>query len=128
MFSWFLLLALQSCTSDYTKNLGSGYFYRFEAIDLRDIHCEKAKGGEVPADILEYAFNRDYIIAKQKPRLPQDPIYSNEYIYENGDNVIYYWIIIKRDDIILGPLNLDSFNKKANTLNLPKTMLSKIDY
>lgn len=120
-------VSIQSCTSDYTQKLGNGYFYRFEGSDLRDIHCEKADGGEVPADILMYVFNCDFIIAKQRPKLPQDPLYKRNYSYKNGDNELYYWIIIKKTDSVLGPLDFKEFYESASELNLPKSMISKLE-
>jgi hypothetical protein len=60
------VLIFQSCSSDYTKNLGNGYFYRFEGGDMNDILGK----GEIPATVVSYDFDDDFIIAKQKPRLP----------------------------------------------------------
>ena len=46
----FAFIFCYSCScSDYGDNLGDGYFFRFEAGDLKDILCEIPNGGEIPA-------------------------------------------------------------------------------
>ena len=62
---------------------------------VKDILCKKANGGEIPATVTNFDFNDEFIIAKQKPKLPQDPLYDNNYKYNRGDKEYYYWIIIK---------------------------------
>lgn len=115
----------QSCSSDYSKNLGDGYFYRYEGSNLRDIHCIEANGGEVPADILEYVFDDEFILAKQKPKLPQDPLYDKEYIYNRGDKEFYYWLIVKNEDLVFGPLNLEEFNNLKYKYKVPDKLILK---
>jgi hypothetical protein len=105
-----ILLLFQNCSNDFTKDLGDGYFYRFEGGELNDILGK----GEIPATVLEYAFNDDFIIAEQKPKLPQDPLYDNEYNYNNGANSLYYWIIIKKQNLVLGPFSYLEYIKVKN--------------
>lgn len=120
-----LISVIQSCTSDYTKNLGNGYFYRFEASDLRDIGCEKPNGAEIPADVISYAYNRDFIIAKQKPKLPQDPLYDKDYVYKNGTDTLYYWIIFKSSHIALGPFDKAEFERERVKNKVPNELQLK---
>ena len=47
----FCSLFIQSCTADSVKNLGSGYFYRDEGGNVKDILCQRSHGGEIPATI-----------------------------------------------------------------------------
>lgn len=123
--SLLIALILQSCSSDYTKNLGNGYFYRFEASDLRDIHSENANGGEIPADVVSYDFDDDFIIAKQKPKLPQDPLYDKDYKYNRGDKEFYYWLIVKNENLVLGPLSLEEFNNQKIKYKIPNSLTLK---
>ena len=120
---FFTTFIFQSCSSDYSKDLGGNYFYRFEASDLRDIHCKKANGGEIPADIVSYDFNNNFIVAKQKPKLPQDPLYEKDYKYSKGDKEYYYWIIIKEDNLVLGPLSFEEFNSSRIKYKVPNNII-----
>lgn len=115
-----MLLLFQNCSNDFTKDLGDGYFYRFEGGELNDILGK----GDIPATVLEYAFDDSFIIAKQKPKLPQDPLYDSVYNYKYGENNIYYWIIIKKQSFVLGPFSYLEYTKVKNenkiTLKLQK--------
>lgn len=118
IFLYWLVLIIQSCTSDYNKYLGKGYFYRDEGGEIKDILCERPNGKEIPATILDYVYNDEYIIAKQKPKLPQDPLYKEEYEYHYGEESLYFWIIIKKKDIIFGPMNKIEFANKIKKLGI----------
>ncbi len=54
--------------------------------------------------MVAYDFNDDFIIAKQKPKVPQDPLYNKEYQYKSGINQYYYWIVVHSKEIVIGPL------------------------
>lgn len=120
---FFITTILSSCSSDYTKNLGDDYFYRFEASDLRDIHCERANGGQIPADVVAYDFDDNFIIAKQKPKLPQDPLYDEDYKYSKGVEEYYYWLIVKESNLILGPLSFEEFNNSRIKYKIPDNIM-----
>lgn len=81
----YILLLLLSCTSDVIKDLGDGYFLREEGADVKDILCEKPNGKEIPAGVIAYDFEENFIIAIQKPKLPHVPIYDKQYNYKRGD-------------------------------------------
>ena len=89
-------LFIQSCISDSIKNLGNGYFYRDEGENIKDILC------------LDYIYNDEYIIAKQKPKYPQEPLYKRKYEYGTNDS-LFYWIILKTNDVVLGPLSWQEY-------------------
>ncbi|MBK6935170.1 MAG: hypothetical protein IPH17_09010 [Bacteroidales bacterium] len=86
-----------NCTSDYSKNLGSGYIYRDEGCEEKEIFCEQANGGKIPKTVLVYDYDRHYIIAKQKPQKDDSNILLDDTIYEYkyGYDTLYYWIILK---------------------------------
>ena len=114
---------VQSCSSDYTKNLGNGYFYRFEGGEMNDIFNKKANGGQIPANVVSYDFDDDFIIAKQKPKLPQDPLYEKDYKYIKGDKEYYYWLIVKESNLVLGPLNFEEFNSSRIKYKVPNNIM-----
>ena len=119
----FAFIFCYSCScSDYGDNLGDGYFFRFEAGDLKDILCEIPNGGEIPANVFSYDYNRQFIIAKQKPLLPPDPLYDKEYLYPLGVATVYYWIIIQKEHVVLGPMSLDAFNDAKVKCHVPNDL------
>lgn len=120
---FFIALILQSCSSDDFKNLGNDYFYRNEGGNIKDIHCKKANGGEIPATVIAYDFDDNFIIAKQKPKLPQDPLYDKDYEYNRGDKEFYYWLIVKNENLVLGPFNLEEFNIQRSKHKVPAKLV-----
>ena len=86
------------------------------------ILCEIPNGGEIPANVFSYDYNRQFIIAKQKPLLPPDPLYDKEYLYPLGVDTVYYWIIIKKEHIVLGPMSLDAFNDAKVKYHVPNDL------
>ena len=101
-------LFIQSCISDSIKNLGNGYFYRDEGENIKDILCQNSNGGEIPATVHDYIYNVEYILAKQKPKYPQEPLYKRKYEYGTNDS-LFYWIILKTNDVVLGPLSWQEY-------------------
>lgn len=124
--TFLIVLTLNSCNfSDSTESLGDEYYYRNEGESVKDILCQKANGGEIPATVMSFDFNDEFIIAKQIPKLPQDPMYDNDYKYNNGNKEYYYWIIIKESNLVLGPLSLEEFKNQKNKYNIPDNLRLK---
>lgn len=107
----FILCAIacnSSCSVDgEIKELGKGYFIRYDGCDILN-HDGKHK--DVPPDILEYNYDRDFIIAAQRPKQVDDAIYNNFPEYPLGRDTTYYWLIVKDLDLELGPLSKSEFN------------------
>jgi hypothetical protein len=108
--------------SDITENLGNGFFYRNEGGPIKDILCHKAQIGEIPATVVSFDYNSDFIIAKQKPKMPGDPLYDKEYQYKRGVDVYYYWLIIKKSNQIYGPLDLSEFIQLKFKYHIPEEL------
>jgi hypothetical protein len=121
-FFFCLILLLLSCTSDVIKDLGEGYFLREEGADVKDILCEKPNGKEIPASVIAYDFDKDFIIAKQKPKLPQDPLYDKKYNYKRGGEEFYYWIINKKKHIVIGPMDKLEFQKEREKHRISESL------
>jgi hypothetical protein len=113
-----------NCTSDYSKNLGSGYIYRDEGCEEKEIFCEQANGGKIPKTVLVYDYDKHYIIAKQKPQKDDSNILLDDTIYEYkyGYDTIYYWIILKDFKKVIGPLTEDEFLKAIIKYKVSKTL------
>ena len=50
---------------------------------------------DIPPIVMDYKYDNDYILVKQKPKIPLEQIYYdyNEIIYPSGLDTTYYWII-----------------------------------
>ncbi|MBE6288051.1 MAG: DUF3997 domain-containing protein [Mediterranea massiliensis] len=113
-FLFLICTSLYSCTNDCFRNLGKGYVYRDEGGDLKEIFHKSSKG-EIPPTILSYSYNDKYIIAKQRPKLPRDA-YSKDYNY--GNDSIFYWLIIKNNNIVYGPLSYKKIQSLVEELSI----------
>lgn len=116
-----LTFFLNNC-SDYTENLGHGYYFLREGSPTNEIYCEKPEGGRVPATVIDFEYDVQFIIAKQKPDLPQSILYEKKYEYKYGPNEYYYWLIVKDEYLVLGPFNLAEFNEKRQMYKVPETL------
>ena len=114
-----------NCTSDYSKNLGSGYIYRDEGCEEKEIFCEQANGGTIPKTVLIYDYDRHYIIAKQKPQKDESDILLDDTIYEYkyGYDTVYYWIILKNNKKVIGPMSKSEFIEARRKYNVPEDLI-----
>lgn len=72
------------------------------------------------ADVIEYDYSDDYIVAKQQPIEFDDPADSDDIIfYPNGRDTLYYWIILKKKRARIGPLSEQEFEYELKKNNLP---------
>lgn len=118
---------IQGCGigADSTKKLSGGYFYHDEGGDIKDILCEKPNGGEIPSTVIDFDYDKDFIIAKQKPKIPQDPLYSKVYQYNDGRDKYYFWLIVIKKDLVLGPLGEKEFSIIRKEYNVPDKLSLK---
>ena len=65
---------------------------------------------QIPPIILEYKYNSEIIIVKKNPTKYKDIMYD-DYDYTLGRDTIYYWIIEKKTNTLVGPVNYDIFLK-----------------
>jgi len=113
----FILLLFSSCIGawDTTIDLGDGYNYYNEGGDYSEITKQfrdingKFVNIIIPKTILIYTYDNDYILAKQREK-------------KNMKNIIQYWIIIKKKDSIIGPLNKSQFMDKLKIFSIPKKL------
>ncbi len=99
------------------KKLGKGYFY--------DNDDDRIFGPviDIPREVLQYDYNRRYIVVKQRPeKWPDDPLYERTYSYPWGRDTIYYWIIDKQENSYYGPMLYDEFDSIFNTLEGKKKL------
>ncbi len=118
---------IQGCIidADSTRKLSGGYFYRNEGGDIKNILCENPNGGEIPSTIIDFSFDKKFIIAKQLPKIPQDPLYNKSYQYKDGYDKYYFWLIVIEKDLVLGPLNEKEFSIIRKEYNVPEKLTIK---
>jgi hypothetical protein len=111
--------------ADSSKSLSGGYFYRNEGGDIKDILSNKPDGGEIPSTVITFDYDKNFIIAKQKPKIPQDPLYSKDYYYTDGTDQNYFWLIIHDKQLVLGPMMENEFRKARQLYNVPDKLSVK---
>lgn len=112
------ICALCCSCQDRTVELSGGYFYRDEGERIKDILSVQGNR-EIPATVTAYAFDDYFIIAKQKPKVPADPLYNKQPVYEFGNEYVYYWIIDHRQDTVWGPLGEEEYWRVRAWVGVP---------
>ncbi len=116
MILLFLIVAVCSCNfSDEVRELKGGWKFVSEskhdkAIDGGDMH--------IPCEVLQYGDNDNFIIAKQKPT---DDCFlgKDTSVYKDGRDKIYYWLIVKKQKLLLGPLDELEFIQARRKYEVP---------
>ena len=102
----FLTAILFSCDNK-SIDLGSHFIYNTEhqyisghqiGILYPLIIKHQPNRKDIPPIVMDYKYDNDYILVKQKPKIPLEQIYYdyNEIIYPSGLDTTYYWIIEKK--------------------------------
>lgn len=122
-----LLTYFCGCSSggDMYVELSGGYFYRSEGSDLHDIINHSAIVSEIPANVLSFDYDNDFIIAKQQPTSNPDPLYYNTPKYDSGTDSIYFWLIVNKEKSVIGPMNESDFNKARIKYQVPDLLKLK---
>ena len=122
------ILSLGSCNKD---EVNLGHHFKFDTKRqcvfshqigvLYPIVIKNQPGRrDIPPNVIDYVFDKRYVLVKQQPKIPLEQIYydSNDVAYPHELDSLYYWIIIKRDGIVLGPMLFDDFHNKCNELGI----------
>lgn len=108
-----------SCNfSDEVRELNGGWKFVSEskhdrAIDGGDIH--------IPCEVLQYGDNENFIIAAQKPTADCF-LGKDTSIYKDGRDKIYYWLIVKSQKILLGPMTKTEFEQSRKQYKVPDNL------
>lgn len=117
-------VAVQSCNYNDNKYLGSDYVYY---ADHKMIVSSTGESSGIPSTVIEYCYDKRFIIAAQEP-IENDPnalLYDDIYEYTEGYNAIYYWIISKDQKRVYGPLSSIDFVKMKDSLIISKELKFK---
>ncbi len=112
---------LSSCSSDYIRELSGGYFFRGEGGNTNDILCHFPNQREIPANIVRYNYNNDFIIAEQRPNKVDDPLYSKTN-YKLGRDTVYYWLIVNADKLVIGPMDKNEYSIELKKYKVPEIL------
>ena len=76
----------------------------------KHISPERENSPSIPSFIIDYDFDDAYIIAKQRPeQFAPDWNGWRDVVYPNGYDTTYYWLIVKSDKKVIGPLDSTEF-------------------
>ncbi|MCF8358424.1 MAG: hypothetical protein K9H26_06670 [Prolixibacteraceae bacterium] len=118
-FLFCLLLFFSLMFDKDSKNLGANFTYDAE-------HNHILGEIDIPPTVISYDHNKHFIIVKQKPTEFQNIIYDKiEYVYPLGRDTIYYWIIMKKEKKVIGPLDEKQFNDLKEKYNVPYSLVFK---
>lgn len=121
-----VLLIFKRCETSFLYvswyELGCGYAYDDEVK-----HITGGRSKSIPPRVISYNYSDSFIVVKQIPKEIEDAIYyydsageyqPNAYIYPLGKDTTYYWIIIKPEHKVLGPLELSNFLDAKKLYNI----------
>ncbi len=109
----FLSVSLMGCSgSDYTSELSGGYLFVRESSVNQYIVKRGFRSGDpfIPCTVISYVFDRDFILAAQKPSAD---------CFKHQENEILLWIINHSTDEIIGPLGVSDYLEMRGGLNIP---------
>ncbi len=117
-----ILIFALICFSCSNRDLGDGYYFlpKYESVDVGYPNGEAIiyKSNQeyifsevkIRGDVVNVKSDTEFIIAKRDPQISRD----------NNTGLIEYYIIIKKNDSVIGPLNQEIFKKTIgdNGINL----------
>lgn len=113
----FLLYLIWCSLSSDDKRLGKGYVYDPEHRAILYTRPGELKNSDIPPYVLGYNYDRCFIVARQKPQEFYEEIYG-KYDYPFSRDMTYFWIIVKADRKVLGPLDETSYWRLADSLGI----------
>ena len=113
----FLLYLIWCSLSSDDKRLGKGYVYDPEHRAILYTRPGELKNSDIPPYVLGYNYDRYFIVARQKPKKFYEEIYG-KYDYPFSRDMTYFWIIVKADRKVLGPLDETSYWRLADSLGI----------
>lgn len=112
-----MLILLCACfDKGHEVELGDGYCLRSVGDVIRDITCCNRYCRGIPLVVLDYKYNDNFIILRQVPD-SQDFIHDSSIYYKYGIDSVYYWIIEKRKNAIIGPMSFHEYQDARDSLN-----------
>lgn len=124
----FIIVSSINCQNDYYEDLIGDYVYIEEGAHQHAIEKmgKDYYGKLIPCEVLAYDYNKDFIIALQKPVHPCYIGYITDSIqYPANIDSVYYWIILHKQNSISGPLTKEDYEAKRIELKVPESLTLK---
>lgn len=121
---WALLTTVligTGCSSDRSYNLGDGYTLVAEGGRTSFVIGSGQDAVEVPYGVSSFAFDDKFILLEQRPR-ETDDIMFRPVQYPHGRDSTYYWLIVKKNDSLIGPLLRNRFRLKRSEMGVPEQL------
>ena len=121
-----VFLCAVSCGSDWSEKLGDGYVYVEEG---REWNFILGPILNIPPNITSYTFDDSYIVATQMP-LPSNLLnyYHSafeDFIYPEGKSGPFYWVVIKKEQNIFGPLDEEGLRIIKDRYQIPERLKNR---
>jgi energy-coupling factor transporter transmembrane protein EcfT len=121
IYSFILLFGCR----DYSEKLGNGYTF----VQMGGNHnyiFHGYNGGEIHPNVVSFDYNKQFIIAKQKP-MPFQYAYetAKDYACRTDSIAFCYWLILKEEQKIFGPLDSTQFLKLRKDYGVPDKLKFK---
>jgi hypothetical protein len=113
------LIILGCSLNDETRNLGNGWVLAKEGSE--DVVLD---GGDliIPCQVTKYGINDDFIVAEQHRRIDCF-VSKGSFIYPASLDSIYYWIVVHKKGLVLGPLEYQEYTRKRDSLLIPQSVI-----
>lgn len=119
------IVVLTSCNfSDETRTLSGGWTFVSEAR-----HDRVIEGGNIfiPCEVIKYGYNKDFIVAAQKPT-EECFLGKDTFEYKLGRDTVYYWLIKHSSKIFLGPMDEEEYLQARIRYKVPENLKLKSLY
>jgi len=104
---------------DAPDELSGNYYYRQYRILW---HSSYKKF--VPAEVISYNYDKNFILAAQKPIISYDSLFKG-IVYKDGTDRIYFWLIIHKEYLILGPMIEEEYQEARMKYGVPSDLKLK---
>lgn len=103
-----LFLFIYLASQPYTVKFSKDFYYDYESNSI----FGKIELIDIPPEILEFNYDKKFVIVKQRPKYINDSIYDypKDYTYTHGLKTDYYWLILLTENKVYGPMIFEDFN------------------
>ena len=110
------LLLLSFFFQTPTVKFSKDFYYNYESNSI----FGKNELIDISPEIVDYKYDKNFVIVKQKPKYINDSMYDypEDYKYANGLGEYYYWLIILGEKTVLGPLTYEDFSEVCKLNNV----------
>ncbi len=111
-----VILFIYLAGQPYIVNFSRDFCYDYESNSI----FGKDSLIDIPPDIVDFVYTKDFVAVKQKPEFLIDIMYDipEDLRYKNGYDEIYYWLILLKEKKVYGPFLFEEFNMLCEEKNV----------